>query len=130
MGGTDDPSNLIYLTVEEHAQAHKKLWEEHGRWQDELAWKALSGQIGKEEITRHKQRMAHLGKTLSEEHKKKIGLSGKGRIPWNKGKSYTEERKCAISRKTKGSNNGMFGKQHSEETRKKISESMKRVRGN
>ena len=34
MGGTDDPSNLIKLTVEDHAAAHKKLYEEHGKLQD------------------------------------------------------------------------------------------------
>lgn len=45
VGGTDDPSNLIRLTVEEHAEAHKKLWEQHGRWQDKIAWQTLSGQI-------------------------------------------------------------------------------------
>ena len=42
MGGTDDPSNLIELTVEEHADAHKKLYEEFGRWQDYVAWQGLS----------------------------------------------------------------------------------------
>ena len=51
MGGTDDPSNLVRLTVEEHAEAHKKLYEEHGLTQDYLAWKGLEGLIGKEEIT-------------------------------------------------------------------------------
>jgi hypothetical protein len=45
MGGTDDSSNLIKLTVEEHALAHKKLWEEHGKTEDFIAYKALSGQI-------------------------------------------------------------------------------------
>ena len=45
MGGTDDPSNLVKLTVEEHAEAHRKLYEECNRWQDKVAWKALSGQI-------------------------------------------------------------------------------------
>lgn len=45
IGGTDDPSNLIELTVEEHAEAHRKLYEEFGRWQDLLAWKGLSGVI-------------------------------------------------------------------------------------
>lgn len=44
-GGTDDPSNLILLTVEEHAEAHRLLYEEHGRLQDYYAWKGLSGQI-------------------------------------------------------------------------------------
>ena len=52
MGGTDDPSNLVELTVEEHADAHKKLWEEHGRVQDWLAWQGLSGLMTKEEIVK------------------------------------------------------------------------------
>ena len=43
-GGTDDPSNLIKLTVEDHALAHKELYEKYGRWQDHVAWKTLSGQ--------------------------------------------------------------------------------------
>ena len=30
MGGTDDPSNLTQLTIEEHAEAHRILYEEHG----------------------------------------------------------------------------------------------------
>ena len=50
MGGSDDSSNLIQLTIEEHAEAHKKLWEEHGKWQDKIAWKTLSGQIGIQDV--------------------------------------------------------------------------------
>ena len=49
MGGSNDPSNLIELTIEEHAEAHKKLWEEQGCWQDKIAWKTLSGQISIQE---------------------------------------------------------------------------------
>ena len=41
MGGTDDPSNLIKLTIEEHAEAHRKLYEKHRCWQDKVAWKGL-----------------------------------------------------------------------------------------
>ena len=48
-GGSDDPSNLVHLTVEEHAEAHKKLWEQYGRWQDKIAWQTLSGQISIQE---------------------------------------------------------------------------------
>ena len=54
MGGTDNPENLVELTVEEHAEAHRKLYEEYGRKEDYLAWKGLSGRIGKEEIIREK----------------------------------------------------------------------------
>ena len=50
MGGTDDESNLVELTIEEHAEAHRLLYEQHGHWQDKLAWKGLSGQIGQEEV--------------------------------------------------------------------------------
>ena len=49
MGGTDDPSNLIELSVEEHAEAHRILFEKHGLIQDFVAWKALSGIINKAE---------------------------------------------------------------------------------
>lgn len=50
MGGTDDPENLVELTIEEHAEAHRLLYEKYGKWQDYYAWKGLSGQIGKEEL--------------------------------------------------------------------------------
>ena len=50
MGGTDEPSNLIELTVEEHSAEHRKLFELYGKHDDYVAWKALSGTIGKEEL--------------------------------------------------------------------------------
>lgn len=43
-GGSDDPGNLIELTIEEHAQAHKELFEKYGKHEDKVAWLALSGQ--------------------------------------------------------------------------------------
>ena len=49
MGGTDDESNLIELTIEEHAEAHRKLYEQHGHWQDYLAWKGLAGLMTSDE---------------------------------------------------------------------------------
>ena len=62
MGGTDDPSNLVVLSIEDHAQAHLDLYEKYGRWQDELAWKGLSGQINRQEIIRLAQSLANRGK--------------------------------------------------------------------
>ena len=52
MGGSDEPDNLIELSIEAHAEAHKKLWEEHGNWEDKIAWKALSGQITMSEASK------------------------------------------------------------------------------
>jgi predicted transcriptional regulator len=57
IGGSDEPDNLVLLTVEEHAEAHRLLWEQYGRWQDKIAWKTLSGQIDIQEA-RH-QMMKH-----------------------------------------------------------------------
>ena len=62
MGGTDDPNNLVELTVEEHAEAHRILYEQYGNLQDKIAWLALSGRIGQEEILRMKQSMGMKGK--------------------------------------------------------------------
>ena len=42
MGGTDDPSNLVSLTPAEHAEAHRLLYEQHGHWQDYVAWQGLA----------------------------------------------------------------------------------------
>jgi hypothetical protein len=42
MGGTDDPSNLIALTVEQHAEAHRLLYEQYRHWQDYVAWQGLA----------------------------------------------------------------------------------------
>ena len=49
-GGTDDPSNIVELTVAEHAQAHKELYRKYGRKEDFWAWKGLEGIISKEDI--------------------------------------------------------------------------------
>ena len=71
-GGTDDPSNLVELTTEEHAEAHRKLYAEHGRWQDFCAWQALSKRIGQEEILRYKQGMANKGRKRTPEQLERI----------------------------------------------------------
>ena len=71
MGGSDDQSNLIELTVEEHAEAHRILFKEHGRWQDKIAWKMLSGQINNAEAIRLAGIAANTGKIVPEETRKK-----------------------------------------------------------
>ena len=132
MGGTDDPTNLVDLTVEEHSLAHKELWEKYGRWQDNVAWKALSGQIDKQEIIaltnaarrgkpsgregkKHSpesiekirlSKMRHTynqGRKHSEQSRKNMSESHKGLIPYNKGLKY-EIVKCPYCSKDGGSN--------------------------
>lgn len=52
MGGTDDPTNIVVLTVEEHAEAHRLLWEQYGKPQDLWAWKILIKQFDWSETER------------------------------------------------------------------------------
>ncbi len=61
MGGSDDPSNIETITIEEHANRHRVLYETHGHWQDKLAWEGLSKQISKEEITKRIQQAPKSG---------------------------------------------------------------------
>ena len=56
-GGSDDPSNLVRLSIEEHAKAHKKLYEKYNRWQDKIAWQCLSGMIEPQEAIAEAQRL-------------------------------------------------------------------------
>ena len=69
MGGTDEPSNLMEVSVEEHAELHFALYLNHGHWQDYIAALGLVGIIGHEDVRR---------KVISE--------ANKGKVPWNKGK--------------------------------------------
>lgn len=52
MGGSNHSSNIVTLSVEEHAEAHRKLYEEHGKWQDKFAGEMLSGQIKNDDVRR------------------------------------------------------------------------------
>ncbi len=121
MGGTYDPGNVVLLTVKQHAAAHKKLWEQYGKYEDWLAWKTLSGQISKKELTkeleelrrkhisegmmgrsvsletRQKISRSNKGKPKSEEHKANLSKAKLGRTPWNKGKKFSAETRERMS---------------------------------
>lgn len=86
-GGTDDPSNLVELSIKEHAEAHRILYETHGRWQDRVAWLSLSG------IMKDEERIYEILKN-----------SNPG------GYKHTEEAKQKLSEMRLGEGNPMYGK--------------------
>lgn len=98
----------------------------------------------------HKQKIREslTGKEKSEEHRKKIGKTLKGNVPWNKGKTgvqigsrlgakHTEESRAKMSASQKGKtmteevktkiSASTKGKPKSEETKRKMSESRKKL---
>lgn len=113
MGGSDNPTNLVELTIEEHAEAHRKLYEQHGHWQDKVAWQGLLGLINHEQImtemyaARKGKGNYFYGKKHSEETKRIISEKNKGRL---KGVPKPEGFSEKCRERVKGENNPMFGR--------------------
>jgi hypothetical protein len=144
LGGSNDKENLVDLTAREHFICHlllTKITEGKNKRSMIFALNALSTLENEHQI-RHRSRMYDLsrrlfaeeqskvmaglgnpmfGKKHSEESKRKMSNSHKGKIPWNFGKVLSETHRANISKSNSGENNFMFGKTHSEESKNKIS---------
>ncbi len=115
MGGDNSPDNIIELTVPEHAEAHRLLYEKHGKWQDFLAWKALSSQIDTDEIRRLITSLTWTGKKHTDEAKEKIkkARSKQKSGGWSWSKESKDKRSKAL-----------IGRKHSDNTKKKMSDAL------
>jgi len=100
MGGSDDPSNIVKLTIKEHALAHKKLYEKYGKWEDKVAWLSLSKQISCAEATRLAQSMANSGKKTGRRLEACLENGKKGIQAWT-GCKHKEDSKKRISKANK-----------------------------
>jgi hypothetical protein len=119
-GGTDDPSNLVELTPEAHAEAHRKLYEEYGRWQDEAAWKGLSKSWDKHGVRMYASAETRRGVPLTDEHKANLSKSGMGRV-------VSDETRRRMSEVQRKKNNFHSNHKHSEESNRKRSEAQKGI---
>jgi hypothetical protein len=105
-GGTDELSNLIELTIPEHAEAHRLLWRQYGRLQDKVAWLGLANTT--EEFFAAKVelcRQLNTGSIVPPERRAKISVALK-----NKPKSTEHKQKLREA---------ALGKKASEETKLK-----------
>jgi len=118
-GGTDDPSNIVELTIEEHAEAHRKLYEEHGRWQDRIAWHALSGIIGHKEAWY--QKICEASKMAREKIAEMYTSEDRSRWRKNAWENATEEQR---EKHRQAVSKGRTGIKLSEEHRQAMSERM------
>jgi hypothetical protein len=90
MGGSDDESNLIELTVKEHAEAHLKLYEKYNKHEDLCAYYMLSGNVEK-----FRKVYCKLGGLASYEKRKQNGIA---HLPFL-GANLSEEQKLEIASK-------------------------------
>lgn len=147
VGGTDAPSNLVELTIPEHAEAHRILYEQHGRWQDRVAWLSLSGIMKEEdriyEILKNsnpggykhtddaKRRLSEMrmgdknpmyGKPSPNRNKKRPGVGGRKKgTKWSDEERKTQEAIRSVP--------GYYDFNKNPERNKKISNSRKGQRG-
>jgi len=124
MGGSDDPNNLVELTVEQHAEAHRALYELYGRWQDKIAYDMLSGQISVAEAIKKTQQTYMANRIVSEETRAKMAEVTRNRIATKghplKGKKFSEESKRKMSESHKGIIPANKGKQKRLKKKRKI----------
>lgn len=78
-GGSNLQENLVELTITQHAMWHYAEWTRKKNDRDYLAWKCLSGQIGKEEIQIIKSRIGYNKMKEITKHKPHPGTKLKGR---------------------------------------------------
>lgn len=96
LGGDDSKENLIELTIEQHAQAHWDLFCMYGNWQDEVAYRSLSGQINYYEAQQEARRNAQYSRWSLPGAREKQGekYSGEGNPMY--GKKQSDKQKEAV----------------------------------
>lgn len=132
--GINSFDNVVELTTEQHALAHKFLYELHGDENDRIAYLGISGQIGREEAKRLATIAANVGNKYSfgkrnglgyrhnEVAKERIEATSLGRRHTTEareriskarvGMKFSEEHKRNISTSKKGSIPWNKGKKH------------------
>jgi len=132
--GFNAPDNIVWLSLEQHAQAHELLFELHNRKGDFVAWKTLMGHMSHEEAIqeiRKVQGFANKGLKRSKEYKEKRSLDYTGTGNPFFGKHHHDDVKVRIGNAQRGRvhanttiekykarigpKNPFFGKTHSEE---------------
>jgi hypothetical protein len=91
--GFNTTDNVVWLTLEQHAQAHHLLWELDGSEFDKIAWRTLSGLIGHEEARIQAVKFANTGLKRTDKQKKQISDAKRGQPTWNKGVPITEKQR-------------------------------------
>ena len=118
MGGSDDPSNIKELTIEEHAEAHKKLYEMYGLEEDRIAWLGLTGLISKSDVMKELYKLGR--KKTDQVILEKYGVTNPGQLSHARESTRIRNKKLHAEGILKVPD--WTGKQHTEESKRKIGE--------
>lgn len=117
MGGTDDPSNIVELTIPQHAAAHKRLYKQYGKEEDLIAYRMLSGQITAYEANILATKSANAGNNY---RKGKTQEGDMARFAYWKDKKRSEEHKKNISK-------GLMGHVVSQSQKDKVAKALSKT---
>ena len=116
MGGSDDPSNIVLLTIEEHAEAHRVLYKQYGNQKDKIAWLGLSGLIPRADVMKE---LHKLGRRLADEKiLNKYGVINPGQLEHNR--KLLSERNSKFHKEGRIKAPDWTGKKHKQESKDKI----------
>lgn len=106
------PDNVVWLSLEQHTECHKWLWEHFCSYEDRLAVSLLSGAITKEEGRSERARIGWLKRprTASIETRQKQSIVHKGN-QHAKGYKFTEEQRKRVSFSRLGKPRGKYKKE-------------------
>jgi len=124
LGGSNDPQNLVKLTVREHYIAHRLLYHasrfasnKKVFWKQVYSLNAFHSQHHKRDVSVFPSRVVEQVRNLLREHKRTL-------VPYNKGKKASDQVKARMRASHYLKNGGvhpMLNKKHSAESRKKMS---------
>lgn len=127
MGGSDEPSNIVELTIEEHAEAHRMLFERYGKLQDKIAWLMLSGKTDEGEKLRIDLATQAFqdfvsDRTRSADWRNKIAesLRGTKQTPESNQKRSVSLKRAYINNPDLRHRRSVYAKKHAEEYRERM----------
>jgi hypothetical protein len=130
-GGTDDSSNLVEVTVTQHAMFHYCNWQLWGDKRDWLAWKGLTGEISQEERIFELRKLGGYlgGKATGEKPETKERMRRLAHLHREKAIASATTLEAKLKRKKtfeaiqhqQGTRNSQFGRPKSEESNKQRS---------
>ena len=127
MGGSDEPSNLIKVSVEEHAELHLELYLKYGKLEDWVASQCLSGQMkhydATIEIIKQTSRKTCLERNSVDNPMWNPDVVEKVRVANKKWWKENPDKKLEVGERQRKSN---LGRKRSPETKARMAESSRK----
>jgi len=104
----NSPDNVVYLTLDQHIECHKWLWENNASEKDRLAYLVLSGSIGIEQFRSEIVRLSWKTRPRKYPQEIRAKMGAKLGNQNAKGKRFTLEQRERVSASRMGKKRGPY----------------------